>query len=244
MAFDRGNNELIVAVARKQDLSRPLLDRLLHSLRSRRRITHRGNPTRMTSQPPPVGPDLDPSSLPRFNVLGVGVNALTAVPPDKGNSAQRAKSNDAVSATDQQATQNAANPLFAAPPPSLQALAAAFPGGNEAAVTGLNIAQVIDQVAHSIQVTYHGGQAMQVHLNPPELGSLQVDVSVNGGVLSARLEAQTPAAQQILVDNLSQLKNSLSQQGVSFDRIDVRLADSNRGAGGSGTANWQAITAV
>src|SRR5207302_779030 len=109
---------------------------------------------------------------PAANVPAVGVNSLTAIAADKGNSTQRAKSNDAVSATDQQATQNTANPLFAAPPPSLQALASAFPGRNEAAVTGLNLAQVIDQVAHSMQVTYHGGQAMQVHLNPPELGSL------------------------------------------------------------------------
>jgi N-acetylglucosaminyldiphosphoundecaprenol N-acetyl-beta-D-mannosaminyltransferase len=31
----------------------------------------------MTNQPPPLAPDLDRSSFPRFNVLGVGVNALT-----------------------------------------------------------------------------------------------------------------------------------------------------------------------
>jgi len=55
-----------------------------------------------------------------------------------------------------------------------------------------------------------------------------------GRILSARLEAQSPATQQVLVDNLSQLKNSLTQQGVAFDRIDVHLAGSQTGSGGAG----------
>ena len=78
---------------------------------------------------------------------------------------------------------------------------------------------------------------MQLHLNPPELGALQVDVSMHNGVLSARIEAQTPTAQQILTDNIAQLKDSLTQQGVSFDRIDVHLAGSNNGSGGTATAD-------
>jgi flagellar hook-length control protein FliK len=78
---------------------------------------------------------------------------------------------------------------------------------------------------------------MQLHLSPPQLGALQVDVSVRDGVLSARLEAQAPATQQILVDNLSQLKDSLTQQGVNFDRIEVRLAGSGAGFGGSNSTD-------
>ena len=95
---------------------------------------------------------------------------------------------------------------------------------------------MVDQAAYAIQYSHANGQQMQLHLNPPELGALQVDVSMRDGVLSARIEAQTTSAQQILTDNLSQLKDSLTQQGVSFDRIDVHLAGSNAGSGGAGSA--------
>jgi flagellar hook-length control protein FliK len=98
-------------------------------------------------------------------------------------------------------------------------------------------AQIIDQAAQAIYVTHLGGQAMQFLVTPPDLGSLHVSVSVHDGVLSARLETQNPATQQVLIDNLSQLKDSLTQQGVSFDRIDVHLMGSSGGAGGSGSTD-------
>jgi flagellar hook-length control protein FliK len=98
-------------------------------------------------------------------------------------------------------------------------------------------AQVIEQAAWAIQVTHASGQEMRLELSPPDLGALQVSVSVHNGVLSARLEAQNPTTRQILADNLSQLKDSLTQQGVAFDRIDVRPGDSNAGSGGSRPAD-------
>lgn len=124
--------------------------------------------------------------------------------------------------------------MFGTPPASLQANATTYgtvlqDGGNE-----FNVAHVIEQVAYAIQGTQAGGQELKLQLNPPDLGLLQVNVSVHDGVLSARLETQNPTTQQILVDNLSQLKNSLTQQGVAFDRIEVNLAGSQTGSGGSG----------
>ena len=110
---------------------------------------------------------------------------------------------------------------------------AGFQGGG----AEVNAAQVIQQTAYAIQVTRATGQGMQLQLNPSHLGPLSVNVSVHDGVLSARIEAQSPATQQILVDNLSQLKDSLTQQGVTFDRIDVHLAGSQTGSGGSGSAD-------
>ncbi len=96
---------------------------------------------------------------------------------------------------------------------------------------------MLDQAAYAVQYSHVTGQQMQLHLNPPELGALQVDVSLHNGVLTARIEAQTSTAQQILTDNISQLKDSLTQQGVSFDRIDVHLTGSNSGSDGRGMAD-------
>ncbi|HEY2251790.1 MAG TPA: flagellar hook-length control protein FliK [Planctomycetaceae bacterium] len=126
--------------------------------------------------------------------------------------------------------------LYGTAPASLQLHVTNISAG-ETAASGSLTSLVLDQAAYAVQYSHASGQQMQLHLNPPELGALQVDVSMHDGVLSARIEAQSPTAQQILTDNISQLKDSLTQQGVSFDRIDVHLAGSNSGSGGSGTAD-------
>lgn len=156
---------------------------------------------------------------------------------DKGNAAQPSNTNDAVQTAQQQGLQNPGYLPFGAAPPSLQLHSTSFATGQSGSTVLLNPAQVIDQAAYAVQYSHANGQQMQLHLNPPELGALQVDVSMHDGVLSARIEAQTSTTQQILVDNISQLKDSLTQQGVSFDRIDVHLAGSNAGSAGSGTAD-------
>jgi flagellar hook-length control protein FliK len=128
-------------------------------------------------------------------------------------------------------------PLLGTVPAALQAHAANYVGMEPNGGAAPYPAQVIEQAAWAIQVTHSSGHEMQLQLTPPDLGALQVSVSVRDGVLSARLETQNPATQRILADNLSQLKDSLTQQGVTFDRIDVHLAGSNTGSGGSGATD-------
>jgi flagellar hook-length control protein FliK len=155
---------------------------------------------------------------------------------DKSNPAQPPTANDAGLGAQNQGSQSPGYLLFGAAPPSLQLQVSNFPA-TQAASSGSLTSVVLDQAAYAVQYSHANGQQMQLHLNPPELGALQVDVSMRDGVLSARIEAQTSTAQQILTDNISQLKDSLTQQGVSFDRIDVHLAGSNTGSGGTGTAD-------
>ena len=90
---------------------------------------------------------------------------------------------------------------------------------------------LLEHVAQGIGFSNQSGQEIRIHVRPPELGSLQIDVSVKDGALSARLEAQTSAAQQILQDNLPELKEALAQQGLTVDRIEVRLADPSANSG-------------
>jgi hypothetical protein len=156
-----------------------------------------------------------------------------SAPDDPSNQVQSARSGAAGQNDAQQP--ETGNPLLGAPPPSLQFLAA-IGAGQRASADRANPAQVLSQVAHAL-VSYRGGQELQLQLNPLDLGTVRVDVALHGGVLSARIEAQSPTTQQILIENLSQLKDSLAQQGVSFDRIDVRLAGTETGFGGAGTAD-------
>ncbi|MEX0703450.1 MAG: flagellar hook-length control protein FliK [Planctomycetales bacterium] len=68
-----------------------------------------------------------------------------------------------------------------------------------------------------------GGRYLRIRLDPPELGSLQVEVIAREGVLSARLDVETRAAQRIVLEHLGQLREVLAQHGTAIDHIDVFL---------------------
>jgi flagellar hook-length control protein FliK len=172
-------------------------------------------------------------------------NAVTAtdqkaaIPPvsDNHNEPQPEDATDATPGSSSPGLTNPTYSPFGTVPASLQAHAANYVGVPPTGGAAIHPAQVIEQAAWAIQVTHSSGQEMLLQLSPPALGPLQVSVAVHDGLLSARLEAQNPTTRQILADNLSQLKDSLTQQGVAFDRIDVRLAASSTGSGGSGRAD-------
>lgn len=88
--------------------------------------------------------------------------------------------------------------------------------------------QVVDRAAAAIRQSHDQGRQLRIRLHPPELGALQVDVTVRDGAVSARLEVQTAAAHQTLVEHLGQLREALSQSGAPVERIDVQLADPTR----------------
>jgi flagellar hook-length control protein FliK len=188
-------------------------------------------------------PTVPPAPANFGSVADVAVTSSAVPAPPVSDATDSRSGNQNFTSADSQATPGQAanqNPgflPFAAAPSSLQLNPTSPATGQQAAAAPLNPAQVVEQVSYALQLTHTSGQQLQMQLNPPQLGALQVDVSVRDGVLSARLETQTPATQQILVDNLSQLKDSLTQQGVSFDRIEVRLAASGSGFGGSGSTD-------
>jgi flagellar hook-length control protein FliK len=83
-----------------------------------------------------------------------------------------------------------------------------------------------DRLASAMQSAGHDGRAMRIRLHPPELGALQIEVSLRDGVMSARLDVQSVAVQHAILDSLSLLREALAHQGTQIDRIDVQIAQS------------------
>ncbi len=81
------------------------------------------------------------------------------------------------------------------------------------------------------------GGSVRLRLSPPELGSLNIDIKLAKGVMTARVEAETPAARNILLDNLPALRDRLAQQDIKVQRFDVDLMD--RSAGGMSNQSSQ-----
>jgi flagellar hook-length control protein FliK len=97
-------------------------------------------------------------------------------------------------------------------------------------VNTIDRARFVQRVASAFQVAGDQGGEIRLRLSPPELGSLQMQISVKQGVLSATIQADNTTAQQVLLDSLPDLRDRLAQQDIRIDRFDVGLM--GQGSGG------------
>lgn len=88
-------------------------------------------------------------------------------------------------------------------------------------------ARILQRVAKAFETANARDGDLRIRLSPPELGSLRLELKVQEGVMSARIETETPEARAILIDNLSSLRERLAEQNMKIDRFDVDLMDRN-----------------
>jgi flagellar hook-length control protein FliK len=119
-----------------------------------------------------------------------------------------------------------------APPPLSSRLPAHLVGRGERAdqpsrLHDIDQARILQRVARAFETASARDGDLRIRLSPPELGSLRLELKVQEGVMSARIEAETPEARAILIDNLSSLRERLAEQNMKIDRFDVDLMDRN-----------------
>lgn len=85
----------------------------------------------------------------------------------------------------------------------------------------------------------NGGGQVRLRLHPPELGSLQMSLRIEGSVVFAEMKVETTAARDALMRNLPILKDRLAEQGMQVQHFDVQ-ADSNFESGNSQGGNFSA----
>jgi flagellar hook-length control protein FliK len=83
------------------------------------------------------------------------------------------------------------------------------------------------------------GGTMQIRLDPPELGALQVRIEMRDGIVSASFQTSSDDATRLLSHSLHQLKQTLESQGVSVEKLQVEQAPRER-QGGAGDGGQQA----
>jgi flagellar hook-length control protein FliK len=128
--------------------------------------------------------------------------------------------------------------VTAAPPPVVDAAQAATQrlpqhltgrsterARGSAPVTPAEQTRFVQRVAKAFQTAQARGGELQLRLSPPALGSLKLEIKLQDGVMSARIEAENQDAKNMLIDNLPVLKERLAEQGVQVERFDVDLMD-------------------
>ena len=84
--------------------------------------------------------------------------------------------------------------------------------------------QIFDQVVTHLSGSVNGESGrMVLRLQPAELGSLKLELMVEGDRIRANLHAQSHQVQEVLERNLPQLRNALAEQGLKIDQFQVNV---------------------
>ncbi|MGI8980767.1 MAG: flagellar hook-length control protein FliK [Pirellulaceae bacterium] len=95
--------------------------------------------------------------------------------------------------------------------------------GHNPAPVPVDSARFLSRVAKAFLSAQQRDGEVRLRLSPPELGSLRLQISVQDGVMVARMETETEAARSSLVNNLPALRERLAEQGVRIERFDIDL---------------------
>lgn len=96
---------------------------------------------------------------------------------------------------------------------------------------GIDRARFVHRVAGALRSMSEQNHTLRLRLSPPELGSLRIEITVRNGQMSARFEAETPEAKNLLLDHLPALKERLAGQEIKIQQFHVEVADRQPGGG-------------
>ncbi len=83
---------------------------------------------------------------------------------------------------------------------------------------------VINQVGKRIGLAIKRGENhLRIQLRPPDLGSLQLDMTMKDNVLKVAMIAENHAVKDLLMSHVSELKQALVEHGVELQKVDVEI---------------------
>lgn len=96
-------------------------------------------------------------------------------------------------------------------------------------ITDVEQTRFVHRITKALEVASNRDGNIRLRLSPPELGSLQLEVKVQGGALTAKIEAETAMARSLILENMPVLRERLAEQGIRVDQFDVDLSDRQQG---------------
>ncbi|MEM8739836.1 MAG: flagellar hook-length control protein FliK, partial [Planctomycetota bacterium] len=114
-----------------------------------------------------------------------------------------------------------------APAPATPAPAASPTTLNPSNLDALNAARLSRGLNSA--VNQQGGN-VTLRLTPPDLGTVRIELNLQGTSVSARFHAETESARTLLTQQLTQLRSTLEAQGLQVDRLGVQALSSSANA--------------
>lgn len=86
-------------------------------------------------------------------------------------------------------------------------------------------AEIVEQIIEQVRVNINqDNTSMEMQLYPEHLGRIQINVVSKDGVMTARIAAETETARQAIEAGLNNLKESLENQNLKVDAIEVMVS--------------------
>ncbi len=84
--------------------------------------------------------------------------------------------------------------------------------------------KIINQIVDKISIRSNGDQNnIKLRLDPPSLGSVRMNISTVGDSVRTTIVVESQAVKQAIENNISQLKDSMSAQGLDAEQINVTV---------------------
>ena len=88
-------------------------------------------------------------------------------------------------------------------------------------------AHVLSQVSKQVsRALLSGDQTIRLHLNPPQLGALKVQLKWNQDNLKIEMITDRHPVKEILLSSVAELKQALGEQGFRVDKMEVQVEES------------------
>lgn len=89
-----------------------------------------------------------------------------------------------------------------------------------------HLQEITDQIVEQIKITINPGQtAMELQLNPENLGKVNLSVVYKDGVMTAHFTAQNEAVKEAIESQIQFLKDNLSNQGLKVESVEVTVSN-------------------
>lgn len=83
-----------------------------------------------------------------------------------------------------------------------------------------------------------GIQEARIHLDPPELGSLEIRMRIQNDQATIQVQVQSPQVRDILESHAQRLRDALAEQGLQLAGFDVSEQSQQGFAGQSNSSDW------
>lgn len=92
------------------------------------------------------------------------------------------------------------------------------------------MADMVDRMSGSVSLDAHHRTAV-IHLDPPALGRVHIDLTIDDSQnVAARIAADSPATQDFLRQNQQNLRQGLADQGFKSEKVDIQFTGDEREA--------------
>ena len=162
----------------------------------------------------------DRPAAPSPEVTKAAVAAITGAPPVGSTGAPKPSAVQS-SVGSRSAATGLANSLESTAAPKTETKSESQGATREGVSEAVNRAKLIQRVSRAFQHLGPDGGVVRLRLAPAELGTVRIEMRINGRKMDARVVAETEAASSALREHLPDLRSRLESFGMEIEQIEI-----------------------